>query len=466
MAVVVDPKDSLFWFGTSDAMPTDQYFLLAFATAGPAAAPTWEKLVEVIADRSAAIPALNKRLAESPAGIDYPRWVHHAADMGECVHRLVDEDSTCSTPEATRQWSTCVDRIEELLGSTLDATRTPWQLHIAPDVVGVPDVDGRATIVFVRFSHVLTDGLGGAALLRALFGRTPHPADAEIAAASEPHEPGAVGWRLRDVGRAFGRLVRLPSALVATAVAGRRSARSSDSEDPPTAPLRRASINTCGAGVRDVTVLPIPRRISASQRFTVTQLALCAASLATERLLIRRGEAPDSLAAAVPVAVREGAQWLGDNRFATAVVGLGVASSTALDRAEAIRSSLGAERRRLVSPDTITMLRLVESVPWPILSRYLRRGRARGVRTEFVPAHMSVTSVNCGDADMELSGAPAVMVAGFPCLSPDIGIGLGIYGLGTTVTLGVLTSPDAVPDADEYVDLLRSALDELSMTVA
>lgn len=445
-------------------MPTDQYFLLAFATAGPAAAPAWEDLVEVIAGRSAAIPALNKRLAESPAGIDYPRWVHHAADMDECVHRLVDEGSTYSTPEATRQWSTCVDRVEELLASTLDATRTPWQLHIAPDVVGVPDVDGRATIVFVRFSHVLTDGLGGAALLRALFGRTPKPADAEVAAASEPHEPGAVGWRLRDFGRALGRLVRLPSALVATAVAGRRSARPSDGADRPTAPLRRASINTCGAGVRDVTVLPIPRRISASQRFTVTQIALCAASLATERLLIRRGEAPDSLAAAVPVAVRESVQWVGANRFATAVVGLGVASSTALDRAETIRSSLGAERRRLVSRDAITMMRLVESVPRPILSRYLRRGP--GMRTEFVPAHMSVTSVNCGVADMELSGGPAVMVAGFPCLSPDIGIGLGIYGLGTTVTLGVLTSPDAVPDADEYADLLRAALDELAVTIA
>lgn len=445
-------------------MPTDQYFLLAFATAGPAAAPAWEDLVEVIAGRSAAIPALNKRLAESPAGIDYPRWVHHAADMGECVHRLVDEGSTSSTPEATRQWSTCVDRVEELLASTLDATRTPWQLHIAPDVVGVPDVDGRATIVFVRFSHVLTDGLGGAALLRALFGRTPNPADAEVAAASEPHEPGAVGWRLRDFGRALGRLVRLPSALVATAVAGRRSARPSDGADRPTAPLRRASINTCGAGVRDVTVLPIPRRISASQRFTVTQIALCAASLATERLLIRRGEAPDSLAAAVPVAVRESVQWVGANRFATAVVGLGVASSTALDRAETIRSSLATERRRLVSRDAITMMRLVESVPRPILSRYLRRGP--GMRTEFVPAHMSVTSVNCGVADMELSGGPAVMVAGFPCLSPDIGIGLGIYGLGTTVTLGVLTSPDAVPDADEYADLLRAALDELAVTIA
>ncbi|MGU3290974.1 wax ester/triacylglycerol synthase domain-containing protein [Williamsia sp. M5A3_1d] len=460
MAVVVDPKDSLFWFGTSDAMPTDQYFVLAFSNVGSAEGPAWEDLVDLIAARSTAIPALNKRLAESPASIDYPRWLHHPADMDECLHRLVDEDRTASTPAVTREWSTCVDEIERLLASTLDATRTPWQLHIATDVVGVPQVDGPATIVFVRFSHVLTDGLGGAALLRALFGRTPRPDDADVAADAEPRAPGALAWRVRDVGRALGRLLRLPVALVATAVAGRRSARPSDGPQP------RVSINACGAGIRHVTVMPIPHEVSSSRRFTVTQLALCAASLATERLLVRRGEVPDSLAAAVPVAVRDATPWVGANRFATAVVGLGIGSSDALDRVETIRSSLGAERRRLGSRDTIRILRLAESVPWPILSRYLRRGRAQGAPSGSVPAHLSVTSVNCGDGDMELLGDPAVMVAGFPCLSPDIGIGLGIYGLGGDVTLGVLTSPDAVPDADEYTELLRTALDEVSAAVA
>ncbi|GGF19279.1 wax ester/triacylglycerol synthase domain-containing protein [Williamsia phyllosphaerae] len=456
MRGLVDPKDALFWLGTSDAMPTDQYFVLAFDAPVPEHAPSWDEVCAHVKTRSAAIPALNKRLVESPSGVDYPVWVREEMSAEDCVTRLGEPDAT---------WASCADAIAEKLESTVDATVTPWQMHVAERVRDVPYATGTCTVVLVRFSHVLTDGLGGAALLRALFGRTPRPADADVAAEASTVTPHGIAFRLRACGQAVGRLTHLLPAFVSVTGAGRRAAQLIARGDvvAPT-PRARLSVNRCAESDRRVAVIPVPADLTRSSEFTVTQLALTAVSLATEKLLRDRGESADSLTAMMPVAFGPDAEWQGVNRFATGMVSMGGGADDLAARARTVRSSVTAERRRLAIPDIVKQFRLVETVPWPILRRVLRRRQKAD--PDQVAANLVFTSVNCGDGDMELLGSTAVMVAGFPCLSETLGIGIGLYGIGSALTLGVLTAPNAVGADDGYIELLESALVDVAGMVA
>ncbi|MCP2175736.1 Protein of unknown function (DUF1298) [Williamsia maris] len=437
-------------------MPTDQYFVFAFDAPVPEHAPSWDEVCAHIKTRSAAIPAFNKRLVESPSGVDYPVWVREEMSVEDCVTRL-------GAPDAT--WESCTGAIAEMLESTVDATVTPWQLHVAERVRGVPYATGTCTVVLVRFSHVLTDGLGGAALLRALFGRSPRPADVDVAADASTVTPHGIAFWLRACGQAGAKLIRLLPALVSVTGAGRRAAGLVARGDvvAPT-PHPRLSVNRCAESDRRVAVIPVPENFTGSSEYTVTQLALTAVSLATEKLLRGRGENADSLTAMMPVAFGPDADWRGANRFATGMVSMGGGADDLAARAQTVRSSITAERRRLAIPDIVKQFRLVETVPWPILRRVLRR-RQQADSGE-VAANLVFTSVNCGDGDMELLGSPAVMVAGFPCLSETLGIGVGLYGIGSALTLGVLTAPNAVSADDGYVEMLESALHDVAGMVA
>ncbi|MFC7755996.1 hypothetical protein [Tsukamurella soli] len=51
--------------------------------------------------------------------------------------------------------------------------------------------------------------------------------------------------------------------------------------------------------------------------------------------------------------------------------------------------------------------------------------------------------------------------AGFPALSPAMGVTHGIHGIGEVVTLTVTSAPEALPDPDGYAALLAAAVDEL-----
>ncbi|SKX84843.1 Uncharacterised protein [Mycobacteroides abscessus subsp. massiliense] len=55
-----------------------------------------------------------------------------------------------------------------------------------------------------------------------------------------------------------------------------------------------------------------------------------------------------------------------------------------------------------------------------------------------------------------------VFTAGFPALSPVMGLTHGVHGIGDTVTVSVHTSAAVMPDADHYEDLLADALTEVS----
>ena len=74
-------------------------------------------------------------------------------------------------------------------------------------------------------------------------------------------------------------------------------------------------------------------------------------------------------------------------------------------------------------------------------------------RSRAVAGHTVVSSVNRGPADLTFGGRPVVLTAGFPALSPMMGLTHGVHGIGDRVALSVHADPGVI-DVGDYLDRL------------
>lgn len=79
-------------------------------------------------------------------------------------------------------------------------------------------------------------------------------------------------------------------------------------------------------------------------------------------------------------------------------------------------------------------------------------------RPERVTGNTVVSSVHRGAKDLRFGAAPVLLTAGFPALSPAMGLTHGVHGIGDTVVISVHAAESAVEDIEVYLRLLDAAL--------
>lgn len=187
---------------------------------------------------------------------------------------------------------------------------------------------------------------------------------------------------------------------------------------------------------------------------TVTVAVLAAISDALAGYLRDRGEDASTLGTEVPMAksrVRRA-----NNHFGN--VGVGLYPELPFEpRAERIAADLDERRRRAEHPAFAAGERSLAAVPAPLL-RWGVTQFDPGARSPVVTGNTVVSSVNRGPADLTFGGRPVVLTAGYPALSPMMGLTHGVHGIGDTIAVSVHTAPSAVDDVDDYVDRLDAAL--------
>ena len=184
---------------------------------------------------------------------------------------------------------------------------------------------------------------------------------------------------------------------------------------------------------------------------TVTLGVLTAVSTALSNLL---GDAADSLGAEVPMAKHVVPQ--SHNHFGNVVVGL--YPKLGLDvRAERIAADLANGRRRFQHPATRCADHAFAAVP----AALLRWGVGQfdpDTRPAQVAGNTVVSSVYRGAADLSFGDTRVVLTAGYPALSPVMGLTHGVHGIGDTVAVSMHAAESAVADIDAYLRLLDAAL--------
>ncbi|MEE2060889.1 wax ester/triacylglycerol synthase domain-containing protein [Rhodococcus artemisiae] len=433
------PSDAqMYWL--SERICSDQFLLYCFE--GDIGA---DAVRAAVRRRVARVGELRCRIREVPKNLDYPYW--EPRDYGDdqvIEHRLADQS-----------WAGLQAALGALVATSIDARTSPWRVHVFAGVRDAPRCGGPAAVVVFQVSHAFADGARATELVRALFGMEEPPG-------SSAPEPVSMPTMLA-------RLLRFPVGFARLVAAGRRAAAAARAltdattagEIPaPAAGCPLVGVNTAPGDDRAVRMVVCPAEMFRGAGVTVTVSALTAISVALPRFLESRGEiVPDRLGAEVTIAV--GATGRSRNNYRNAGVDLFVIEPDLCIRAARIADEIADRRTRLSSPLLAQRDSANDFVPAPLLKFGVDRYSLDEI-PETVTGNTVVSSVNRGPEDLEIAGAPVVFSAGFPGLSPMMALTHGVYGLGETVTIGINSSPRAVPDLDEYEAMLREAIGEVA----
>lgn len=399
-----------YWM--SAKVPSDQFLVYAFAGVprDPGGA------VAEVLDRARSSPDLTMRVEET-GGWAYPRWVPTTGASGAVRHRLADDT-----------WIGCLDAITGLADEQLDCRCAPWRLHLFGPVRDLPGWDGSATVAVLQVAHALADGVRASALAAWLFGR-----GVPVPAVGAP-EPGWLPWRAAAAARGYRRLVRDTRAGLLP---------------PPAGDLPALATNARPTGTRTVRTLVRHRAQLAGPSVTVAVLAAVSSAL-SEHL----GDPGGSLGAEVPMA-KSGVRQA-HNHFGNIKVGL-YPHLGRQAREERIAADIAAARRRAGHPAALAADRAFAATPAALLRWGIERFDA-DARWTRVAGNTVVSSVHRGAADLRFGDLPVLLTAGFPALSPMMGLTHGVHGIGDTIAISVHAAASAVGDLDGYLRLLDDAL--------
>ncbi|WP_253799199.1 wax ester/triacylglycerol synthase family O-acyltransferase [Nocardia amikacinitolerans] len=267
---------------------------------------------------------------------------------------------------------------------------------------------------------------------------------------------------------------RIPAGMVRTAVRGYRAyqaqselaALTEAGKVPPPGPgFAPSAVNKIGAeGVIDHRARMI---VCAAEElrvpgWTITVVVLTAVSVALAEYLAVQGESVSRLGSQVPMALSS--ESLSHNNYRSLGVELFIDEPDLRLRADRVAAALAERRLRAQHPLLSAQDRVTAVTPAPILRRDVDRYPIDSV-PDSIAGHTVVSSVHRGPADLTFGGGPVRCTGGFPALGAVMHLTHGVHGLGDTVTVSIHADA-AVIDVDSYADLLRTALFEVTATLA
>jgi len=369
----------------------------------------------LLADRVRTVPRLRRKLITTPFGCGRPVWVDDAEfDLARHVSR-----TTCPAPGDE---AALLDIASALVIRPLPRSAPLWSATL---VTGL--AEGRAALILV-FHHVLSDGIGGLAVLANLVDGAPHTETAAFPApAPSRRELAADAW-LRPPRRVSLPRLQWPA----------RGARCSLNQ--PTGPRRRQTM------VRT----SVSRLHAAAHRCagTVNDALLTAVTGALGTVLARRGDHVSELVVSVPVSTRRAttAARLGNSTGVMPVaLPIGGDFSARLTRIAAITRS---HKKSAVSATPVfRALKALGAQDWFM-------NHQRMVQT-------FVTNVHGPDRPLRLGGTPVVGLIPLSATTGNVTVAFAALSYVDTCTVTVVADPDHVPDLADLTEALQAEFDLL-----
>jgi WS/DGAT/MGAT family acyltransferase len=394
--------------------------------------------VEEIGRRIVAVPRLRQRFEDVPLGCGRPIWVD---DPGFSVGNHVEAIDLGGTGDETA----LLDVVAQVIGAPLVRSRPLWRMAL---VVGL--VDGGSALV-VAFHHLLSDGIGGLAMLASLVDGADAPADPgwpRSRPTARRLARDAWAARVAAVGRTVPASRRLRAALGQLRPAG----------GPAAAP--RCSLNTPTGAERGAAVVrtPLDEVRAAAHRHgaTVNDVVLTAAVGALGALLARRGEQVERLVVSVPVSGRETAVGgeLGNQVGAVPVELPVVGSPAARLRATAAATGRAKQGWRGASNAVLGPVFRVLAA--------LRLFRPFVERQHLV--NTFVTNLRGPDVRLSLLGAEITEVAAVTIVPGNVSVCFAALSYAGTLAVTVVADPQRCEELGWLRDELERQLGSLART--
>jgi len=357
---------------------------------------------------------------------------------------------------------TVVDHLEIELMSPLELSRPLWY------VIVYEGLEGGRSVLAMRASHAIGDGMGGQKMLTLLFDSTrkpkrkPMPAVPlareltrdEVATKARKALPRAVFGSARgvasSVGKFGGRLIRHPKRAAAEVREFVRSMQGFGSSDVQPSPL--LSQRSLSRRVIWIEVsLSELKTVSKSLGGSVNDGFLTALSGALGRYHEALGMPISRIPVTIPISIRVEGDQVGGNRFTHGLLEAPIGEPDPQRRLEDIREQILRARDSAHYDLSGMMARVFGYLPSTVIARVINSTTPPDIQASNVPGPRS---------DLYLAGARIEKTIG---IGPVAGMAM-MVGLTSHLDIGTVTvtyDPAAITDADLFHDCLEKALAEL-----
>ena len=434
-------------------------------TTAPQGRVTFTDVLEGIEARLHLAPALRRKLARVPFGLDRAYWVDDDDfDLEFHVRQL-------ALPQPGDWRQLCIQSAR-LFARPLDLTRPPWELYV---IEGLNDLDGvppGSFGVLMKIHHSMIDGTEGAQLVTILTGAERDP---QIAPPRKTWRGKPAPSTVSLLGRSLLHGYRWPAAVAGLvrealpAMPGLVPSLVKLISGGATVPITRFNGPVSPHRVVDGLTLPFEeiRRVKrAVPGATINDVALSIVAGGLRRYLSAHEELPElSLVAAVPISTRAaGTEGQGGNQIDGARVPIRTDIDEDLPRLAAIAESTTNIRDFQNGVGLRHLAQMTEVLPGGLLGTALRSGNVLMARTGVAAAANCVVTNVPGPLGMSFYflGAEIVQSYGAGPLLDGLGLFHLIGTYGTSMLLSVTACRLMLPDPEFYVACLRETFDSLA----
>jgi diacylglycerol O-acyltransferase len=416
----------------------------------------WGRLREAMDRASRVVIRMRQKVVVPSVPVAAAQWVVDPDfDLDYHLRRVA-----LPAPGTLRQ---LLDLAEVTLASPLDLARALWE------VVYVEGLEGGRAALLSKFSHAISDGVGGIELFLQVYDTERDPPARPMPPVPIPRDVTGddlarqglsrlpvtalfAGRRLlSDAVGSAGQLLRRPSDTVAEAISFAESARRVLGPPPATpSPLLRRRSLTARTHVLEVPLADL-RAAAKSVGGSVNDAYLAALCGGLGRYHERLGVPVDALPLALPVSLRTADDPAAGNRFAGVTIAAPVGEADPAERMRLIREQVIAGRNE-PAIDLIGRLAPVLSLlPDPALLAITDRITPPDVQASNVPGYTQETFLAGARVERQYGMGPLPRVAMMAVLISRAGI--------CTLTVRYDTLSFAVPD--ELEKSLQLGLDEV-----
>ncbi|MFD1544095.1 WS/DGAT/MGAT family O-acyltransferase [Nonomuraea guangzhouensis] len=417
------------------------------------------------------VPALRRKLAHVPLGLDHPYWEQEDdLDLDYHVREI-----GLPPPGDDRQLA---DQVSRLHARRLDRRRPLWEIYLIHGLSG-----GRMGL-YTKIHHAAVDGIGGADVLAALLDLGPVPAPTPaVAPERDSPPPGSAEMILRGLARLAGnpaQAVRfaaramphldeipvvssLPGSRLMSGLA-RKIAGSGQAPELPALPAPKTPFSGPVSEHRRFAFVSLPleeiKQVRKAFGVTVNDVVMAVCAGALRRWLAAHGGIPrQPLVAGVPFSLREPGE--GGNQVTFMTAPLAVHLDDPVARLRQVRLAMQRIKDRFSLAPARWLRELSESMPAALMG--LASRSAFGLVGQTVPP-INVAISNVPGPQFPLYVCGARLLTHYPVsVITDVsgGVNITAFSYDGSLDIGVITDREMVPDAWELADDLRAALDEL-----
>ncbi len=412
------------------------------------------------------IPIFGMKLAKSAFEIDHPGWV----DAGELDFDYHIQSAKLPKPGNRKQLE---DMVAELHSERLDRTKPLWQFTI------IEGLEGRQAALYSKVHHAAVDGGAGMVITQALYdlGETPReveppkpkpetrkPTQAERTILTMNDILSNVARQQLTMLESVPKVMGQMTDMIAPVLSGKVGLPQMFA---PRTPFNVTVEAKRSYAARSVSLLDV-KAISKATGSKLNDVVMAITSGALRTYLMRKQALPDAaLVAFVPISMREA----GNTDINNQVFGMNVPLATnygdPLKRLQKIKQESGASKT-MASGAKEAALSDFTLVGAPTLLPGLMQLYGSTKLADVIPQVVNLCISNNAGPPFPLYCAGAKVTALYPVSIATHGVALNVtvQSYFDHLDFGVTADHKAVPDVDDFADLLVESFEELKAAVA